>query len=396
MQKVKESDLDEILAVHEGGKINVASNAPIKDCDTLSRVYTPGVARVCKAIEAEPALAQKYTIAGNTVAIVTDGTAVLGLGDIGPLAGLPVMEGKAALFREFGGVNAFPVLLNTKDTDKIVETILHIAPTFAGINLEDISAPRCFEIERRLKARLNIPVFHDDQHGTAVVTLAGLLNALKVVNKTIEKVKIVINGAGAAGVAIARLLLTFGARQITLCDREGAIYAGRAGLNPEKTVMAGLTNQEKLSGPVHEILAGQDVFIGVSARDVLTPAAVESMNEGSIVFAMANPDPEIRPELIAGAAAVIATGRSDYPNQINNVLCFPGMFKGAFAARATDITQAMCLAAARAIADCVAAKDLRPDNIIPSVFDKNVAEHVAQAVAEAWRKYGKSDQVDVL
>ncbi|GBR76733.1 malic enzyme SfcA [Candidatus Termititenax persephonae] len=389
MQKIKESALAEILKIHENGKINVASNAPIKDYATLSQVYTPGVAKVCQAVEANPALAQKYTIAGNTVAIVTDGTAVLGLGDIGALAGLPVMEGKAALFREFGGVNAFPILLDTKDTDKIVETILHIAPTFAGINLEDISAPRCFEIERRLKAKLSIPVFHDDQHGTAVVTLAGLFNALRVVRKNIEAVKIVINGAGAAGLAIAKLLLAFGARQIVLCDREGAIYEGRAGLNPEKTLMAALTNQEKLSGSVNKILSGQDVFIGVSTKDVLTAAAVRDMNKDSIVFAMANPDPEIRPELIADSAAVIATGRSDYPNQINNVLCFPGMFKGAFAARATDITQEMCLAAARAIAACVAEKDLRKDNIIPSVFDKNVAENVAAAVAEAWARREK-------
>ncbi|MDR1323760.1 MAG: NADP-dependent malic enzyme [Candidatus Margulisbacteria bacterium] len=386
MQKVKENNLEEILAVHEGGKINVASNAPISDYETLSMVYTPGVAKVCQAVETDPALAKKYTIAGNTVAIVTDGTAVLGLGDIGALAGLPVMEGKAALFREFGGVNAFPILLDTKDTDKIVETILHIAPTFAGINLEDISAPRCFEIERRLKEKLNIPVFHDDQHGTAVVTLAGLLNALKVVGKKLGDAKIVINGAGAAGIAIARLLLTSGARQIVLCDREGAIYEGRAGLNPEKTLLAARTNKEKLSGDVNKILAGQDVFIGVSAKDVLTVAAVQSMNKNSIVFAMANPDPEIRPELIADSAAVIATGRSDYPNQINNVLCFPGLFKGAFAARATDITQEMCLAAARAIAACVAEKDLLRDNIIPSVFNKNVAESVADAVAEAWNK----------
>ncbi|MDR1453622.1 MAG: NADP-dependent malic enzyme [Candidatus Margulisbacteria bacterium] len=384
MQKVKESALEEILKIHENGKINVASNAPIKDYETLSMVYTPGVARVCKAIEAEPALAKKYTIAGNTVAIVTDGTAVLGLGDIGALAGLPVMEGKAALFREFGGVNAFPILLATKDTDQIVETILHIAPTFAGINLEDIAAPRCFEIERRLKEKLNIPIFHDDQHGTAVVTLAGLLNALRVVGKKLEEVKIVINGAGAAGLAVARLLLASGARQIVLCDREGAIYAGRAGLNSEKTLLAALTNSEKLSGSVNKILAGQDVFIGVSAKDVLTATAVQSMNKNAVVFAMANPDPEIRPELIADSAAVIATGRSDYPNQINNVLCFPGMFKGAFAARATDITREMCLAAARAIAACVAEKDLRRDNIIPSVFDKNVASNVADAVAAAW------------
>jgi malate dehydrogenase (oxaloacetate-decarboxylating) len=280
-------------------------------------------------------------------------------------------------------------LLDTKDTDKIVETILHIAPTFAGINLEDISAPRCFEIERRLKEKLNIPVFHDDQHGTAVVTLAGLFNALRVVGKKLENVKIVINGAGAAGLAVARLLLTSGARHIVLCDREGAIYEGRAGLNPEKTLLAALTNKEKLSGDVNKILAGQDVFIGVSTKDVLTAAAVQSMNKDPIVFAMANPDPEIKPELIADSAAVIATGRSDYPNQINNVLCFPGMFKGAFAARATDITRKMCLAAARAIAACVAEKDLSKDNIIPSVFDKNVAENVAAAVAEAWKRREK-------
>jgi malate dehydrogenase (oxaloacetate-decarboxylating) len=389
MQKIKEHSLAEILKIHENGKINVASNAPIKDYETLSAVYTPGVAKICRAVEADPALAKKYTIAGNTVAIVTDGTAVLGLGDIGALAGLPVMEGKAALFREFGGVNAFPILLDTKDTNEIIETILRIAPTFGGINLEDIAAPRCFEIERRLKEKLNIPVFHDDQHGTAVVTLAGLFNALKVVNKKLADVKIVINGAGAAGIAVARLLLASGAGYITLCDREGAIHAGRAGLNPEKMLIAALTNQAGLRGGVNEILAGQDVFIGVSVKDALTAAAVKTMNKDPIVFAMANPDPEIRPELIVDTAAVIATGRSDYPNQINNVLCFPGMFKGAFAARATDITQEMCLAAARAIAACVAENDLSRNNIIPSVFDKNVAEGVAGAVAEAWQKYGR-------
>ena len=385
MQKINGNS--EILKVHEGGKINTAVNTPIENYDILSQVYTPGVAKVCEAIEAEPKLAKKYTIAGNTVAIITDGTAVLGLGDIGPLAGLPVMEGKAALFREFGGVNAFPILIDTKDTEKIIQTILNIAPTFGGINLEDISAPRCFEIERRLKEKLKIPVFHDDQHGTAVVTLAGLHNALKVVNKKLEDVKIIINGAGAAGIAIAELLFAEGAQHITLCDHEGAIYEGRKGLNPEKTIMAALTNKDHLYGDVNKVLAGQDVFIGVSVKDVVNADAVKSMNKDAIVFAMANPDPEIKPELITGIAAVVATGRSDYPNQINNVLCFPGIFKGAFMAQAEDITRSMCLAAAKAIADRVPAPT--KEHIIPSVFDKNVAENVAKAVADAWTKYGR-------
>lgn len=385
MKRTKNITLEQIFEVHKKGKLTINSKSPLKDYTMLSKVYTPGVAKVCKEIEAKPELAKDYTIINNTVAVVTDGTAVLGLGDIGAVAGMPVMEGKCVLFKEFGNVDAFPILLDTKNVDEIVSTILHIAPTFGGINLEDIAAPRCFEIERRLKEKLNIPIFHDDQHGTAVVTLAGLINALKLVKKDISAVKITINGAGAAGIAIAKLLFAYGAKNITLCDRQGAIYAGRPEQNSEKEAMAKITNLEKRAGDINKILAGQDVFIGVSSKDCVTPEAVKTMNKDAIVFAMANPDPEINPELIQGIAKVIATGRSDYPNQINNVLCFPGLFRGALDAGATKITQEMCLAAARAIASNVSTKELKTDFIIPSVFNKKVSKKVAEAVTKAWQ-----------
>lgn len=385
MRRTKDITLEQIFKVHKKGKLNINSKLPLKDYTMLSKVYTPGVAKVCKEIEAKPELAKDYTIINNTVAVITDGTAVLGLGDIGAVAGMPVMEGKCVLFKEFGNVDAFPILLNTKDVDQIVQTVINIAPTFGGINLEDIAAPRCFEIERRLKEKLNIPIFHDDQHGTAVVTLAGLINALKLVKKDIATVKIVINGAGAAGIAIAKLLFAYGAKHITLCDRQGAIYVGRPEQNPEKEEMAKITNLEKRAGDINKVLAGQDIFIGVSSKDCVSPEAVKTMSKDAIVFAMANPDPEIKPELIEGIAKVIATGRSDYPNQINNVLCFPGLFRGALDAGATKITQEMCLAAAKAIAENVSAKELKPDFIIPSVFNKKVAKKVAEAVMRSWK-----------
>lgn len=379
------SEVLAVFALHKGGKLTIASTTALKDNAMLAKVYTPGVAQVCKMLEAYPQSSRKYTMINNTVAVVTDGTAVLGLGDIGPVAGMPVMEGKAVLFKEFGGVNAVPILLNTKDVEEIVATIVAIAPSFGGINLEDIAAPRCFEIERRLKEKLTMPIFHDDQHGTAVVTLAGLMNALKVVQKNMAEVKIVINGAGAAGIAITRLLLSAGARYITLCDTHGAIYEGRDELNPEKEVMAKITNLERLHGNVNTVLKGQDVFIGVSAKDCVTREAISSMASKAIVFAMANPDPEIRPELIQDIAAIVATGRSDYPNQINNVLCFPGLFRGALDAGATEITREMCLAAAQAIAAGVTPEELSSTKIIPSIFKKEVSLNVAKAVASAWK-----------
>lgn len=384
MSKIKAVTLKDILKVHKKGKLEINSKFALKDYSMLSKVYTPGVAKVCKEIEAKSELAKEYTIINNFVAVITDGTAVLGLGDIGAVAGMPVMEGKCVLFKEFGGVNAIPILLDTKDVTEIVKTILNIAPTFGGINLEDISAPRCFEIERALKAKLNIPVFHDDQHGTAVVCLAGLINSLKLVRKKADKIKVAINGAGAAGISIAKLLLAYGVKNITLCDTQGAIYAGRTGLNAEKKLMASLTNLEKVKGDINAVLKGYDVFIGVSAKDCVTAEAVKSMAKDPVVFAMANPDPEIRPELIKGIAKVIATGRSDYPNQINNVLCFPGMFRGALDVGATEINQAMCMAAGIAIASTLPAKKLSAESIIPSVFDKKVAKNVAKAVSKAW------------
>jgi len=374
---------DRTFAVHTGGKIDVVSRIAVNDAEDLSMAYTPGVARVCKAIEADPLLSFDLTIRKNTVAIVSDGTAVLGLGDIGPLGAMPVMEGKALLFKEFAGVDGFPICLNTKDPQEIIDTVVRISPSFGGINLEDIAAPACFEVEDRLKELLDIPVFHDDQHGTAVVTLAALENSLKIVHKKMEDLTIVIAGVGAAGVAISKILMNAGVRNIIGVDREGAVYDGRGNLNFAKQWFAENTNPEVRKGDLASIMPGSDVFIGVSGPNLIDRAAVISMAKDPIVFAMANPDPEIRPEEAAGVVAIMATGRSDFPNQINNVLAFPGIFRGALDAGATQITEGMKVAAARAIASAVSPEDLAPDHVIPSVFDKRIAPLVAAAAAEA-------------
>ena len=361
------------------GKIEVVSRVPVTSREELSLAYTPGVAEPCKEIAADVEKVYAYTRKGNLVAVVSDGSAVLGLGNIGPEAGLPVMEGKCILFKEFGGVDAFPIVLNTQDVDEIVETVVRISPGLGGINLEDIAAPRCFEVERKLSEKLNIPVFHDDQHGTAIVVLAGLINAFKVTGKTIETVKIVINGAGAAGIAIAKLLFTAGARSIILVDSTGTIYEGREDLNDEKIEMAKVTNREMIKGQLAEAIIGSDVFIGVSKAGVLNTDMVRMMNYDAIVCAMANPVPEIMPnEAKAGGARIVATGRSDFPNQINNVLAFPGIFRGLLDARIRTVTTEMKLAAARAIASCV--ENPTEEKIIPEIFDKRVAERVADAV----------------
>ncbi len=382
VQVMKVSDRTYLL--HLGGKLEMRSKAPLKTRDDLSMAYTPGVARVCRSIHEDPDATYALTIRRNTVAVVTDGTAVLGLGNIGPRAALPVMEGKAVLFKEFGGVDAFPICLDTQDTEKIIETCRFLAPTFGGINLEDISAPRCVEIEQRLTEMLEIPVFHDDQHGTAIVVLAALQNALKVVGKCLKDIRIAVSGAGAAGVAITRLLQSVGAGEIIVCDRSGAIARGRtAATNPLKLWLAENTNPRQISGSLGDAVAGADVFIGVSAANVLSVNDLKTMAKGPIVFALANPDPEIDPEIAAPHAAVLATGRSDYANQINNVLCFPGLFRGMLDVRANRVTQSMKIAAARAIAGVIAENELLADNIIPSVFDRRVAAAVAKAVAEA-------------
>ncbi len=381
---------DRTFEMHAGGKIHVLATVEVNDRDDLSMAYTPGVARICTAIATEPHLAHELTIKKNTVAIVTDGTAVLGLGDIGPEASLPVMEGKALLFKSFADVDAFPVCIDTTDAatpeakvDAIVETVVRIAPVYGGINLEDIAAPACFEVEERLRERLDIPVFHDDQHGTAVVTLAALENALKIVGKHMDELRIVISGAGAAGVAVAKILMAAGARHIVACDSRGAITRERDDLNAAKRAFAEITNPEGASGSLTEVLPGADVFIGVSAPDLLQADDLRKMASDPIVFAMANPDPEIRPEVAAGLVAVMATGRSDYPNQINNVLAFPGIFRGALDAGATTITEGMKVAAAEAIASAVPEHELSPELIVPSVFEKSVVELVAAAVAGA-------------
>ena len=385
-------DISEMsLQLHEDlrGKLEVVSRIPIKNARDLSLAYTPGVARACLEIEKDPEKSFALTRRWNTVAVVTDGTAVLGLGDIGPEAGMPVMEGKCVLFKEFGGVDAIPLCLRTKDVDEIVRTISLLAGSFGGINLEDISAPRCFEIERRLKERCDIPVFHDDQHGTAVVVLAAILNALKVVGKELDEVRAVVSGAGAAGIAVTRLLMEAGLRSVILCDRRGAIYEGREGLNPTKEEMARISNRERRQGSLAEVLQGADVFIGVSAPGCVTGEMVRTMAEKPILFPMANPVPEIMPlEAVEAGAAVVGTGRSDFPNQINNVLVFPGIFRGALDVRARDINVAMQLAAAHAIASLVSQEELAPDYILPAAFDGRIGKSVAAAVAQAARETG--------
>lgn len=373
---------DRTFKMHEAGKIEVLPLMPVGDRDDLSMAYTPGVARVCRAIEAEPERAHDLTIKRTTVAIVTDGTAVLGLGNIGPEAALPVMEGKALLFKEFAGVDGFPICLNTSSAEETIETVARLAPTFGGINLEDIAAPNCFEIEQRLDELLDIPVFHDDQHGTSIVVLAALENALKIVDKKMSDLTIVIAGVGAAGVAIGKILLEAGVPNVIGVDRQGAIYEGRADLNVAKQWFAEHTNKERKAGSLTEVIPGADVFVGVSGPGIFTRDALATMASDPIVFALANPDPEIRPEEAEGLAAVIATGRSDFPNQINNVLCFPGIFKGALDVGATTITKGMKLAAAGAIASAVGDDELAPDFVIPSVFDKRVAQLVADAAAQ--------------
>ena len=383
---------EEALKLHRDnkGKLEVKSKIPIKDKSSLSLAYTPGVAEPCKEIHKDMDTVYEYTSKGNMVAIVSDGTAVLGLGDIGPYAALPVMEGKAALFKEFGGVDAFPICLNTTDVDEIVNTILQIEPSFGGINLEDISAPRCFEIERRLKEKMSIPVFHDDQHGTAIVTLAALMNALRINKKRMEDLVVVINGTGAAGIAIAKIILNVGVSDLLLCDRSGIVYKGRkTGMNWAKEEMAEVTNKGRKSGSLADAVAKADVFIGVSSANVVTEEMVRSMNKDAIIFAMANPAPEIEPEHAKKAGArVVGTGRSDCPNQINNVLAFPGIFKGAFGVRATKINEEMKLAAAYALAGLISDEELRPEYIIPKPFDDRVVEAVAKAVAQAARDTG--------
>jgi malate dehydrogenase (oxaloacetate-decarboxylating) len=375
---------DRTFLMHLGGKIEVVSKMPLKTRADLSMAYTPGVARVCEAIHDDPEKVFTLTIKKNCVAIVTDGTAVLGLGDIGPAAALPVMEGKAMLFKEFAGVNAFPICLSTKDPDEIVRTVKNIATAFGGINLEDISAPRCFEIEDRLKEELDIPVFHDDQHGTAVVVLAALINALKIVGKEMTEIKVVVNGVGAAGVACTKIVMAAGVKNIIGCDQQGALYRGRKeNMNKVKEWYAANTNPNEEQGTVHDIIKGADVFFGLSVPGVINEEDVKAMADKPIVFAMANPTPEIMPEDAAPYVAVMATGRSDYPNQINNVLCFPGIFRGALACRARSINEEMKLAAANAIAGIITPAELHPEYIIPSVFDKRVAEAVAHAVEEA-------------
>ena len=370
------------------GKIEMVTRVPVKTKDDLALAYTPGVAQPCLEIQKDPSKSYELTRRWNTAAVITDGSAVLGLGDIGPEAGMPVMEGKCVLFKAFGDVDALPICVKTKDVDEFVETVYNISGSFGGINLEDIAAPRCFEIERKLKEKCDIPIFHDDQHGTAVITLAGLTNALKVVGKKKEDVKIVTSGAGAAAIAITKLLLSAGFKDITMCDRKGAIYKGREGLNWIKTEMAEVTNLSHKAGSLADMLVGADVFIGVSAPNTVTTEMVKTMNRDAIIFACANPTPEIFPDAAkAGGARVVSTGRSDYPNQINNVLAFPGIFRGAFDVRASDINEEMKVAAAEALAGLVG-DELSEDYIIPAAFDPRVGPAVAKAVAEAARRSG--------
>lgn len=382
---------EESLKFHKElkGKLEISSRVKIKDEKDLSLAYTPGVAEPCREIHKDSSTAYLYTRKWNTVAVISDGTAVLGLGDIGPLASLPVMEGKSILFKEFADVDAFPIVLDTKDVNEIVETIVRIAPTLGGINLEDISAPRCFEIEKKLKEKLNIPVFHDDQHGTAIIVLSGLINALKIVNKNIEDLKIVVNGAGSAGTAITKLLLSYGAKNIVVCDRDGALNRNNNYTNEYFTELSNITNPNNESGILKDVIKNADVFIGVSAPNIVSKEMVSSMNSDAILFAMANPTPEIFPDDAKEAGAkVIGTGRSDFPNQINNVLAFPGIFRGALDVRATEINEEMKIAAAHAIANSVSDEELNPNYIIPKAFNLEVQKRVAKAVKEAAIKSG--------
>ena len=382
---------EKALKFHEEkrGKLEICSRTPIKDSQDLSLAYTPGVAEPCREIYKDPSKAYLYTRKWNTVAVISDGTAVLGLGDIGPLASLPVMEGKSILFKEFGDVDAFPIVLDTKDVDEIVDTIVKISPSLGGINLEDISAPRCFEIEQRLKEKLDIPVFHDDQHGTAIVVLSGIINALKIVNKKLENLKVVINGAGSAGTAICKLLLSSGVKNIVMCDINGIIHKEADLKNDALKELAQITNPNNETGSLSTAMKGADIFIGVSAPNIVSKEMVSSMNKDSILFAMANPTPEIFPEdALEAGALVVGTGRSDYPNQINNVLAFPGVFRGALDVRAREINEEMKVAAAYAIANAISDGELRPDNIIPKAFNLNVQNLVAEAVKNAAIKTG--------
>ncbi len=379
------ADSEKALRIHEqwNGKLETTAKAHVNSREDLSIAYTPGVAEPCKVIAKDPEAAYKYTMKANTVAVVSDGSAVLGLGNIGALAAMPVMEGKAVLFKEFGGVNAFPICLDTQDTEEIIRTVVNIAPAFGGINLEDIAAPRCFEIETRLKELLSIPVFHDDQHGTAIVVLAGIINALKVTGKEKENCRIVVNGAGSAGIAITKLLLTYGFPHITMCDINGIISKASEGLNWMQKEMAEVTNLEGNTGTLAEALKGADIFVGVSAPGIVSQEMVASMNKDAILFAMANPVPEIMPDLARAAGArVVGTGRSDFPNQVNNVVAFPGIFKGALEGRASQITEEMKLAAAEAIAGLVPENELSEDNILPQAFDPRVADTVSRAIKE--------------
>jgi len=383
---------EEALELHrlKKGKLEAVTKVPVRNARDLSLAYSPGVAEPCKDIFDDKSKVYEYTMKGNLVAVVTDGTAVLGLGNIGPEAAMPVMEGKAVLFKSFAGVDAFPICLNTNDVDKIVETVKLLEPTFGGVNLEDIAAPACFEIEERLKKETNIPIFHDDQHGTAIVTAAGLINALRVVDKKLEEIRVVINGAGAAGIAIIKLLVSMGVKDVIMCDTKGIVYEGRTfGMNPVKEEMAKITNRSKMEGNLEDALKDADVFIGVSVAGAVTPEMVRSMNRDPIIFAMANPNPEIMPDdAKAAGAVVVGTGRSDFPNQVNNVLAFPGIFRGALDTRATMINEEMKRAAVYAIADLISAEELSADKVIPGPFDPRVAPNVAAAVAKAAMESG--------
>ncbi len=380
---------DRTFLAHEGGKIEIKNKLPVRDRSDLSKVYTPGVARVCMDIFENKEHAYRYTLKGNSVAVISDGTAVLGLGDIGPEAALPVMEGKAMIFKEFANIDAFPIVLATKNVDEIVETVKNIAPTFGGINLEDFSAPHCFAVEKRLRKLLDIPVFHDDQHGTSVVALAALINVSRLLKRDIKKFKVVVVGAGAAGTAVTKILLTSGVKDITVCDSTGVLSVGRKlGMDPAKRELAKITNPRNLKGGISEAMRGADIFIGLSAPNVISAEDVKKMAKDPVVFALANPDPEISPEDVHDLVRIMATGRSDYPNQINNMLGFPGIFRGLLDVRAHGVNEAVKLAAAKAIAHCIETEELHEDYIIPSPFDRKVPAHVAAAVSETARKTG--------